>query len=140
MQVVYSVPNAAAVVAALARRSDRAAEKALVSAGRAGALVVEAEWKREFRKKSDPSVPGLAPRVQTGTYRRAIHSEVRSSSRTRVVYVVGPGVIDPPYPAFLEWGTAKMPPHPIARPAWDRSKQLALDESTRVLAAIVLAP
>lgn len=131
----YQIVGAPELARRLATLSDAVAERTLERAGRAAGAVVANEWKRTFRKKSEQSVAGLPPRSQTGTYRRAIHVEIASVSRERVDVHVGPSIVDPPYPAYLEYGTSRMPAHPIARPAWDRSRRPALDEATRQLRA-----
>jgi HK97 gp10 family phage protein len=135
LEVRYDVAGAHELVRRMEALSDAMAERVMERAARSAGEVVVNEWKRTFRKKSEQSVAGLPPRVQSGTYRRAIHLELVSHSRTRVEVVVGPSIIDPPYPAYLEYGTSRMSPHPIARPAWDRSKVPARDEATRQLSA-----
>lgn len=125
--------GAEAVAKRMRELSDAVARDKLVLAGRAMGLPVEETWKRMFRKKGEQSIPGAPPRSQTGTYRRSIHTEIESATRSRVVARVGTSIIDPPYPAYLEYGTSKMPPHPIARPAWDKSKGAAYDAGARVL-------
>jgi HK97 gp10 family phage protein len=113
--------------------ADRAAEDALVAAGIAGGLVVERTWKTLFRHASEASIAGLPPRRQTGQYAQSIHVEVLERSRSRVVVAIGTSITDPPYPVFLEYGTSRMPAHPIARPAFDQSKAEATEEMTREL-------
>ena len=122
-----------AVVRRMSALADAVASHNLEIAGRAMGLPVEEAWKRGFRKKSDPSIAGVAPRRQTGTYSRSIHTEIESVSRNRVLVKVGTSITQPPYPAYLEYGTSKMPAHPIARPAWDASKHEAQRAGERVL-------
>jgi HK97 gp10 family phage protein len=129
----YQVVGANAVIRALARLSDAAAEQTLVVAAQAAGIVVQTEWKSLFRSQSDASYPGSLPRRQTGQYAQSIHVEIVEHDRTHAWVAIGPSIIDPPYPLFLEYGTSKMPAHPIARPAWDRSKARALKEMADVL-------
>jgi HK97 gp10 family phage protein len=121
----------------LARRlrelSERAAEDALVAAGIAGGVVIERTWKSLFRHADEASIAGAPPRRQTGQYSQSIHVEVLERSRDRVVVAIGTSITDPPYPVFLEYGTSRMPAHPIARPAFDQSKEEATEEMTREL-------
>lgn len=85
----------------------------------AGGLVIEAEWKR------------IVP-YETGTYRRSIHTEPEG-----IDVIVGTNIDDPPYPRFLEFGTSRMSPHPSARPAFDASKEAAVQEVADALKALV---
>lgn len=117
----------------LGRLSDAAAGSSLATAGLAGGIVIERKWKSLFRKASDPSFPGSRPRRQTGQYAQSVHTVVLEQGRSHAVVAVGTSITAPPYPEFLEYGTSKMPPHPIARPALDQSKGEALREVTRVL-------
>jgi HK97 gp10 family phage protein len=131
--VTASVLGTAELARRLRELGDRAATDALVGAGIAGGLVVERTWKSLFRHADELSIAGAPPRRQTGQYSQSIHIEVLEQSRTRVVVAIGTSITDPPYPVFLEYGTSRMPAHPIARPAFDQSKQEATAEMTREL-------
>ena len=58
-----------------------------------------------------PSVPGDAPAVDTGTLRRSITHEVGEEDGT-AYSLVGSTILNPPYGAYLEYGTSKMKPRP----------------------------
>lgn len=98
--------------------------KAAVPAGQAAALPIQDAWKRK------------AP-VKTGSYRRSIHTEVLEVSDERVVVGIGTDIIDPPYPKFLEFGTARMAPRPSARPAFDENRARAVEEARAVFQKVV---
>lgn len=80
------------------------------------ALIMEGEWKAR--------VP-----VRTGTYRRSIHAKITDIGAHHAEARVGTSLADPPYPLYLEFGTAHMAPRPSARPAYDA----ALPRMTRVI-------
>lgn len=96
----------------------------------AAALEFQNEWKSLFRSPTEESVPGLPPRVQTGTYRRDIHIEGPSSVGDRVTALVGTSL---DYPLFLEYGTSRMPPHPIMRVAFHNARGRAAAVAMQVL-------
>lgn len=118
------------VQARLERLTASQAEGALEAAARAAAMVVEGEWKGLFRSPDEASVPGLPPRRQTGSYSRSVHTEVVERSRERAVAEVG---TDLEYAWFLEYGTSRMEPRPIARPALEQSRVRAAAEAWRIL-------
>lgn len=78
----------------------------------------EARWKR------------TAP-VDTGSYRRSIHTVIEDASWDYCRVVVGTDIIDPPYPWFLEVGTSRMSARPSARPAFDSTKNLVERDAIR---------
>lgn len=125
------------VQAALDRLSDQVASSNLEVAGMAGAMVVERTWKSLFRGKSEQSVPGVPPRAQTGQYRQSIHTEVLEVTRSHAYLAVGSSIVNPPYPLYLEFGTARMAARPIARPAIEQSGAEALAAITSTLKALL---
>lgn len=71
------------------------------------AFELEADWK--------DAVP-----VDTGTYRRSIHTEADATPSTSVV---GTNLTNPPYPQYLEYGTGRMAARPSARPSAERARR-----------------
>jgi len=75
-----------------------------------------------------PSVAGNPPAVDTGTLRRSITYRVDEKEKTGYV---GSTIMNPPYGAYLEYGTSRMKPRPWLRPALERSlpqiKEFILD-------------
>lgn len=126
-----------AVSAALIKLSDQMAGRNLEAAATAGALVFDRAWKELFRSSSDPSIPGAPPRRQTGTYSRSIHPETLAVTRDSATVEVGTNIDSPPYPVFLEYGTSRMPAHPIARPAFEQNTAEAADTTMRALAKLL---
>ena len=61
-----------------------------------------------------PSVAGNSPAVDTGTLRRSITYRVDEKEKTGYV---GSTIKNPPYGAYLEYGTSRMKPRPWLRPA-----------------------
>ncbi|MDP9326501.1 MAG: hypothetical protein M3O87_08220 [Candidatus Dormibacteraeota bacterium] len=89
---------------------------------------------------------------ETGTYRRSIHiggvtqpeggsdRDVQREpvpqpemSTEQVMVYIGTDIVDPPYPWFLEEGTATMDARPAAQPAFDENKEKAEQEIAAVL-------
>lgn len=58
-----------------------------------------------------PSMPGSAPAVDTGTLRMSVTHSVENEDGHPVGYV-GSLLNNPPYGAYLEFGTSKMKPRP----------------------------
>jgi len=113
----------------------------LKTAVTAGAIPIQNAWKEK--------VP-----VDTGTYRRSVHiggitqpEESGDDGHVKqreplpepeldadhVLVTIGTDIIDPPYPWFLEDGTAHMAAQPSAQPAWDETKDKAQEEIGAVL-------
>ena len=67
-----------------------------------------------------PSVAGSPPAVDTGTLRRSITYTVDEKNN---VGKVGSVLNDPPYGAYLEFGTSKMQPRPWLKPAVENSEE-----------------
>lgn len=67
-----------------------------------------------------PSVPYAYPAVDTGALRKSITFEVEEDGGS-VKGVVGSTITNPPYPAYLEYGTSKMKPRPWMSPALESS-------------------
>ena len=65
-----------------------------------------------------PSVEGNPPAVDTGTLRRSITYRVDENEKAGYV---GSTIKNPPYGAYLEFGTSRMKPRPWLRPALEKS-------------------
>ena len=65
-----------------------------------------------------PSIAGNPPAVDTGTLRRSITYKV---DEKEMVGYVGSTIFNPPYGAYLEYGTSRMKPRPWLRPALEKS-------------------
>jgi HK97 gp10 family phage protein len=125
-------------IAALLKVAERESlRRALV----AGAIPMQNRWKELAARK-------------TGTYRRSVHiggvtrpegggddSHVKEreplpkpeEGRTHVVVTIGTDIVDPPYPWFLENGTAHMGAQPAAQPAFDETLEHSKHEIEAVL-------
>lgn len=86
---------------------QRRVEKAVRDERVKVALELEADWK------------DAAP-VETGTYRRSIHTETDATPDSSIV---GTNLTNPPYPVYLEFGTGRMAARPSARPAAERARR-----------------
>ena len=78
------------------------------------------ESKTYGKKGHHPSVPGAFPSVDSGTLRRSVTYQVDEKN---LVGYVGSNLKDPPYGAFLEYGTSRMKPRPWLKPATEKSKE-----------------
>lgn len=87
-----------------------------------GAERIADEERLLFRSSDDASIAGLPPRIQTGGYIDSIQTVPFEQETDRASAVTGTSLVDPPYPRFLEFGTSRMPAHPIARPAYEIAK------------------
>lgn len=67
-----------------------------------------------------PSLPNNPPAVDTGTLRRSITYTV---DEKKLEGRVGTTINDPPYGAYLEYGTSRMKPRPWLKPALNKSKE-----------------
>lgn len=72
------------------------------------------------QKAHHPSQEGNPPAVDTGTLRRSITYTIDES---KMVGKVGSTINDPPYGAYLEFGTSRMKPRPWLKPAIEKSKE-----------------
>jgi len=73
------------------------------------------------KRGHNPSVPGSAPAVDSGTLRRSVtHTVVEYGGK--VEGAVGSIITDPPYGAYLEHGTSKMQPRPWLIPSLDQNR------------------
>lgn len=70
------------------------------------------------QKGHHPSQEGNPPAVDTGTLRRSITYTVNEKE---MVGKVGSTIKDPPYGAYLEFGTSRMKPRPWLKPAIEKS-------------------
>lgn len=77
-----------------------------------------------------PSIAGNPPAVDTGTLRRSITYSVDEKN---LVGYVGSVLKDPPYGAYLEYGTSKMKPRQWMKPAVEKS----LETIKRIMAGAV---
>jgi HK97 gp10 family phage protein len=129
----------------LDRLSDAVAEKGLIDAGRAGALLIQNEAKVLVRRRS-------------GTLSRSIHNEVAESGPRRAVIHIGTDLI---YAAIHEFGGTIKPKrgkflrfknqageyvftkqvtiraHPYMRPAFDTKRAAAIAEIRAALKTLV---
>lgn len=87
---------------------------------KAGALPIQNAWKRR--------VP-----VKTGNYMRSI----AIAGVNQHAVQVGTSLSAPPYPVFLEYGTRNMAARPSARPAFDETKQEAVNEVGSALRELI---
>jgi len=123
---------------ALSKLDEKTVEKLVNLALKSGGLVIANEWKRG------------AP-YETGTYRRSIHvagateltpdfeGPTLDEPSDKLTVKVGTNITEPPYPAFLEYGTSRMPPHPSAGPAMDASGPAAVKEVGEALEDLITA-
>ena len=72
------------------------------------------------KKGHHPSLPGNPPAVDTGTLRRSVTYQV---DENELVGYVGSNLKDPPYGAYLEFGTSRMKPRPWLKPATEKSME-----------------
>jgi HK97 gp10 family phage protein len=70
-----------------------------------------------------PSLPNNPPAVDTGTLRRSITFDV-GMDENKVTGRVGSTILDPPYGAYLEFGTSRMIQRPWLRPALERNREV----------------
>lgn len=70
-----------------------------------------------------PSLPNNPPAVDTGTLRRSITFDVETDEG-KVTGRVGSTILDPPYGAYLEFGTSRMIQRPWLRPALERNREV----------------
>jgi HK97 gp10 family phage protein len=89
-----------------------------------GAMPIQNAWKQK------------AP-IKTGTYRRSIHTETEAVNERAATVVIGTDITDPPYPIFLEYGTAHMAARPSAQPAFDEQVDKAISEAEAALRTIL---
>ena len=81
---------------------------------------------RTYGKKGHhPSLPGNPPAVDTGTLRRSVTYQVDENN---LVGYVGSNLKNPPYGAYLEFGTTKdgkqiIKPRPWLKPATEKSME-----------------
>ena len=97
-------------------------------------LIVEAEAKREMteteidfsktygKRQHHPSVEWDAPAVDFGMLRRSVTHSVEQNG-ANAVGRVGSTITNPPYGAYLEYGTSKMAPRPWLKPAIAASRE-----------------
>ena len=77
------------------------------------------------KKGHHPSLPGNPPAVDTGTLRRSVTYQVDENN---LVGYVGSNLKNPPYGAYLEFGTTKdgkqiIKPRPWLKPATEKSME-----------------
>ena len=70
-----------------------------------------------------PSLPNNPPAVDTGTLRRSITFDV-GTDENKVTGRVGSTILDPPYGAYLEFGTSRMIQRPWLHPALERNREV----------------
>ena len=78
------------------------------------------ESKSYGKKGHHPSIPGAFPSVDSGTLRRSVTYQVDEKN---LVGYVGSNLKDPPYGAYLEYGTSRMKPRPWLKPATEKSNE-----------------
>lgn len=140
MKLLVQVKGRKELEAQLAQLKGTMMDQALVNALLAGAQPIQNRWAE------------MAP-WKTGKYRRSIHSEAKNGSGMNAEVDIGTSITDPPYPLFLEYGTAPytilprikkalywegaehpvkhvhhpgIKAHPSARPAFDEKRGEAL--------------
>lgn len=72
------------------------------------------------KQKHHPSLPYNPPAVDTGLLRMSITYTVEET-KNKVVGKVGSTLKNPPYGAYLEYGTSKMQPRPWLKPAVEKT-------------------
>lgn len=70
-----------------------------------------------------PSLPNNPPAVDSGDLRRSITFTVKTEEN-KVIGRVGSTKNDPPYGAYLEFGTSRMIQRPWLRPALERNREV----------------
>lgn len=70
-----------------------------------------------------PSLPNNPPAVDTGTLRRSITFDVETDESI-INGRIGSTLLDPPYGAYLEFGTSRMIQRPWLRPALERNREV----------------
>jgi len=112
---------------ALSKLDEKTVERLVNLSLKSGGLLIANAWKQ------------LAP-YKTGTYRRSIHvagapeltpdfeGPLLVEPTSKLEAKIGTNITEPPYPAFLEYGTSRMPPHPSAGPAMDSQRDAVLKE------------
>ena len=70
-----------------------------------------------------PSLPNNPPAVDSGDLRRSITFTVETEEN-KVIGRVGSTKLDPPYGAYLEFGTSRMIQRPWLRPALERNREV----------------
>lgn len=70
-----------------------------------------------------PSLPNNPPAVDSGTLKRSITFNVETDE-SKVTGRVGSTILDPPYGAYLEFGTSRMIQRPWLKPALERNREV----------------
>lgn len=70
-----------------------------------------------------PSLPNNPPAVDTGTLRRSITFDVETDE-SKVTGRIGSTILNPPYGAYLEFGTSRMIQRPWLKPALERNREV----------------
>jgi len=63
------------------------------------------------------------------------YSEMEAPGSLRAI--IGTNITDPPYPAFIEFGTSKMPARPFLGPAMDSERDAVLKEVGEALGELI---
>lgn len=83
-----------------------------------------------------PSMPENPPAPDTGNLRKSIRYEVHGENSNEIYGVVGSTQKDPPYGAYLEYGTddGKIAPRPWLRPAMQKNNEFIRKTITEAVA------
>ena len=118
--------------AALAELSDEVATKIGVAADRKAARLMAAEmvaiapYNPSGSIRSRTSKKGVKTRTDYGHLRDNIRvRRARAKTDGKIVFTINTGNAFWGY--FLEFGTVKMPPHPFMRPAFDATREAAVN-------------
>lgn len=116
---------------ALTARAKAAAKPAIV----AGAIPIANRWKERVHTDA----------FKTGTYMRSIRgpklNEIEVTA-DEAKGAVSTDITEPPYPFYLEYGTSHMSARPTMTPAFEESRDAAVEEMRKVYQLIfdALAP
>lgn len=127
---------------------DKSIDRKLAKlAGKEANKLARAAARKAMTSHMLPAVVGNAPRGETGNLKRGIKVRAGKAKRGRIVILVttgtqttkkelaGPGVADPFYTAFDEYGTDLIPPQGFFRRGFDQAEAPTRADFTAQLAA-----
>lgn len=109
----------AAIFREFSAKVETKSEAALLRA----AIKVETTSKLLMRNRTDQSVDGLPPRVDTGLLRASITHRIKRNGSSIMTAEVGTNV---QYASDLEYGTSRTYKHPFLHPALDKNIQIII--------------